>query len=203
MLKFNFHYTFLNFNNSISGADIAAVCNEAALHAARESKKVVDGADLYYAIDRMIGGPEKRDNAMSPTEKKIVAYHEAGHALAGWLLEHTDALLKVSIVPRTNMSLGFAQYTPLDLKLLSKEQLFDRMCMSLGGRVAESLVFNSITQGAQNDLEKVTKIAYAQVQQYGMSETVGLLSFNPQDTSQVLQNLDFGFLLFYWISSKV
>ncbi|KAH9644176.1 hypothetical protein HF086_008665 [Spodoptera exigua] len=123
------------------------------------------------------GGTEKRSHAMSPTEKRVVAYHEAGHALTGWLLEHTDALLKVTIVPRTNMALGFAQYTSSNQKLFNKEELFDRMCMALGGRAAEAIIFNSITSGAQNDLEKVTKIAYAQIQVYGMSQKVGLLSF--------------------------
>lgn len=133
----------------------------------------------------MVGGTEKRDHAMSPSEKKVVAYHEAGHALVGWLLEHTDALLKVSIVPRTNLALGFAQYTPTDQKLYTKEQLFERMCMALGGRVAESLTFNRITTGAQNDLSKVTKMAYAQVQQFGMNDNVGLVSFDEEQTSPV------------------
>ncbi|VVC86282.1 paraplegin [Leptidea sinapis] len=160
-----------------SGADIANVCNEAALHAARYKHTIVRAADLEYAVERVVGGTEKRSHAMSPGEKKIVAYHESGHALVGWLLEHTDALLKITIVPRTNMALGFAQYTPSDQKLFSTEELFDRMCMALGGRAAEAIVFNSITSGAKNDLEKVTKIAYAQVQVYGMSPTVGLLSF--------------------------
>lgn len=160
-----------------SGADIANVCNEAALHAARHKQNIVKAADLEYAVERVVGGTEKRSHAMSPGEKKIVAYHESGHALVGWLLEHTDALLKVTIVPRTNMALGFAQYTTSDQKLYSKEELFDRMCMALGGRAAEAITFNSITSGAQNDLEKVTKIAYAQVRVYGMSPTVGLVSF--------------------------
>lgn len=160
-----------------SGADIANVCNEAALHAARHKQDIVRATNLEYAVERVVGGTEKRSHAMSPAEKKIVAYHEAGHALTGWLLEHTDALLKVTIVPRTNSALGFAQYTTSDQKLYSKEELFDRMCMALGGRAAEAVTFNSITSGAQNDLEKVTKIAYAQVRVYGMSSTVGLLSF--------------------------
>ncbi|XP_012259644.2 paraplegin [Athalia rosae] len=166
-----------------SGADIAAVCNEAALHAARFKKTVVGSLDLEYAVERMVGGTEKRQHAMSPTEKRVVAYHEAGHALVGWMLEHTDALLKVSIVPRTNLALGFAQYTPTDQKLFSKEQLFERMCMALGGRVAESLTFNKVTTGAQNDLSKVTNMAYAQIQQFGMNETVGLISFDQEETS--------------------
>ncbi|XP_022832758.1 paraplegin [Spodoptera litura] len=160
-----------------SGADIANVCNEAALHAARHKQSIVRHTDLEYAVERVVGGTEKRSHAMSPAEKRVVAYHEAGHALTGWLLEHTDALLKVTIVPRTNMALGFAQYTTSDQKLYNKEELFDRMCMALGGRAAEAITFNSITSGAQNDLEKVTKIAYAQIRVYGMSKTVGLVSF--------------------------
>ncbi|XP_033223072.1 paraplegin [Belonocnema kinseyi] len=166
-----------------SGADIANVCNEAALCAARQKKKQVDGTDLAHAIDRVIGGVEKKNHAMAPSEKKVVAYHESGHALVAWLLEHTDALLKVTIVPRTSMALGFAQYVPTDQKLYTKEQLMERMCMMLGGRVAESLTFNKITTGAQDDLNKVTKMAYALVQQYGMSSTVGLISFDPEQTS--------------------
>ncbi|XP_014209365.1 paraplegin isoform X2 [Copidosoma floridanum] len=167
-----------------SGADIANVCNEAALHAARLKKTKVVGDDLLYAVDRVIAGIEKRDSTISPSEKRVVAYHEAGHALVGWLLEHTDALLKVTIVPRTNRALGFAQFTTSDQKLYSKEQLFERMCMAMGGRVAESLTFNKVTTGAQNDLEKVTKMAYAQVQQYGMDEVVGLISFLPEQTDK-------------------
>ncbi|XP_054012405.1 paraplegin [Hylaeus anthracinus] len=166
-----------------SGADIANVCNEAALHAARVKKKSVDGSDLLYAIDRTIGGITKKTNTLTPSTKKVVAYHEAGHALVGWLLEHTDALLKVTIVPRTNLSLGFAQYTQSDQKLQSKEELFQKICMMLGGRVAESITFNQVSTGAENDLQKVTKIAYHQVQQYGMSENVGLISFNEEATS--------------------
>ncbi|OXU17169.1 hypothetical protein TSAR_015243 [Trichomalopsis sarcophagae] len=165
-----------------SGADIANACNEAALHAARLKKTMVTGDDLLYAVDRVVAGIEKRDNTIAPSEKRVVAYHEAGHALVGWLLEHTDALLKVTIVPRTNRALGFSQFTSSDQKLYTSEQLFERMCMTLGGRVAESLTFNKITTGAQNDLEKVTKIAYAQVQQYGMDQIVGPLSFHPEQT---------------------
>nr|CAD7426201.1 unnamed protein product [Timema monikensis] len=167
-----------------SGADIANVCNEAALHAARLKHTMVTGDDLEYAVERVVGGTEKRSHAMSPQEKTVVAYHESGHALVGWMLQHTDALLKVTIVPRTNLALGFAQYMPSDQKLHSEEELFQRMCMALGGRVAESLTFNKITTGAQNDLQKVTKMAYAQVKHYGMSKTVGLMSFPEDDSSR-------------------
>ncbi|XP_076248876.1 SPG7 matrix AAA peptidase subunit, paraplegin [Calliopsis andreniformis] len=166
-----------------SGADIANVCNEAALHAAREQKKVVDSNDLIYAIDRIIGGLTKKSSTLAPPTKRVVAYHEAGHALVGWLLEYTEALLKVTIIPRTNMSLGFAQYSTIDQKLHSKEELFQKICMMLGGRVAESLTFNKITTGAENDLKKITKMAYHQVQQFGMSPSVGLLSFDEESTS--------------------
>ncbi|XP_077301487.1 SPG7 matrix AAA peptidase subunit, paraplegin [Arctopsyche grandis] len=166
-----------------SGADIANVCNEAALHAARSKATIVVGNDLEYAVERLVGGTEKRNHAMSQEEKKIVAYHESGHALVGWLMEYTDALLKVTIVPRTNLALGFAQYTPTDQKLYSKEELDDRMCMALGGRVAEALTFGRITTGAQNDLQKVTNMSYAQVRQFGMSNVIGLVSF-PEESSQ-------------------
>lgn len=109
--------------NGCAGADIANVCNEAALHAARAKQTIVTGADLEYAVERVVGGTEKRSSAMSPAEKRVVAYHEAGHAIVGWLLPTTDALLKVTIVPRTNMALGFAQYTPKDQKLFTKEEV--------------------------------------------------------------------------------
>jgi len=162
-----------------SGADIMNVCNEAALKAARDGLKQVTGAELEYAIERVVGGTEKRSQVMSPAERRVVAFHESGHALVGWLLEHTDALLKVTIVPRTNHTLGFAQYTPNDQHLYNSQQLFDRMCMALGGRCAEALIFNRATTGAQNDLEKITKMAYAQIRTYGMNDTVGLVSFDP------------------------
>ncbi|CAH1780186.1 unnamed protein product [Owenia fusiformis] len=161
----------------MSGADIANICNEAALHAARDQKKVIDVSDFEYAVERVIAGPAKKNTVLSPEEKRVVAYHEAGHALAGWMLKHTDALLKVSIVPRTSSALGFAQYMPTDNKLYSTEQLFEKMCMALGGRVAESLTFNKVTTGAQDDLQKVTNIAYRQVKQFGMNETVGNIAF--------------------------
>lgn len=148
---------------AFSGADIANVCNEAALHAARNSQKKVKAENLEYAVERLVGGTEKRSHALSPVERKVIAYHESGHALVGWLLPNSDVLLKVTIVPRTSLALGFAQYTPSEQQLYTKEELFDKMCMALGGRAAENLIFNSITTGAQNDLEKVTKIAYSQV----------------------------------------
>ncbi|XP_065172580.1 paraplegin [Atheta coriaria] len=180
----NYSQNLAYLTPGFSGADIANVCNEAALHAARYKKKKVLRADLEYAVERLVGGTEKRNHAMSPQDKRVVAYHESGHALVGWMLEHTDALLKVTIVPRTNLALGFAQYIPKNQKLYSKEELFERMCMTLGGRVAESLTFNKITTGAQNDLEKVTKMAYAQVKEYGMTDTVGLLCFPEEEIKE-------------------
>ena len=163
-----------------TGADIANVCNESALNAARTKNSVVRGNDLEYAIERVVGGTEKRTSVMSPTERRVVAYHESGHALVGWLLKYTDALLKVSIVPRTSAVLGFAMNLPSDQKLYSTEELFEKMCMALGGRVAESLTFNRISTGAENDLKKVTEMAYAQIRQFGMDPVVGPLSF-PSD----------------------
>ncbi|XP_032226471.2 paraplegin isoform X2 [Nematostella vectensis] len=160
-----------------SGADIANICNEAALHAARLNKKNVDTKNFEYAVERVIAGMEKRTHTMSPDERRIVAYHEAGHALVGWMLEHTEPLLKVSIVPRTNASLGYAQYLPSDQKLYTTEQLFDRMCMALGGRAAEGKIFRRITTGAEDDLRKVTDMAYRQIITYGMNDRVGNISF--------------------------
>jgi len=137
----------------------------------------VKAANLEYAIERLVGGTEKRSSALDQVERRTVAYHEAGHAIVGWMLPESDVLLKVTIVPRTSLALGFAQYTPKDQKLYSKENLIDKMCMALGGRAAEAMTFNRITTGAQNDLEKVTKIAYAQIRQFGMNEEIGLVSF--------------------------
>lgn len=165
-----------------SGADIANVCNEAALNAARNARKHVIPDDFEYAVERVIAGPEKRSQVLSPAEKRVVSYHECGHALTGWLCEYTDALMKVTIVPRTNNIAGFAQYLPSDRKLQSKEEMFDRMCMVLGGRAAEALIFNTISNGAQNDLQRVTQMAYAQIKQYGMDEELGPISFPDENT---------------------
>jgi len=163
-----------------AGAEIANVCNEAALIAARKNKEAVDMQDFQDAIDRVIGGLEKKNKIISPEEKRIVAYHEAGHAIAGWFLEHADPLVKVSIVPRGVAALGYAQYLPKEQFLYTIEQLEDGMCMTLGGRVAEDIVFGKISTGAQNDLERITKLAYAMVTIYGMNEKVGNVSFNDQ-----------------------
>jgi AFG3 family protein len=161
-----------------AGAEIANVCNEAALIAARKNKEAVDMQDFQDAIDRVIGGLEKKNKIISPEEKRIVAYHEAGHAIAGWFLEHADPLVKVSIVPRGVAALGYAQYLPKEQFLYTIEQLEDGMCMTLGGRVAEDITFGKISTGAQNDLERITKLAYAMVTIYGMNAKVGNVSFN-------------------------
>jgi AFG3 family protein len=163
-----------------AGAEIANVCNEAALIAARRDKQAIDMQDFQDAVDRVIGGLEKKNKIISPEEKRIVAYHEAGHAIAGWFLEHADPLVKVSIVPRGVAALGYAQYLPKEQFLYTTEQLSDGMCMTMGGRVAEDITFNKISTGAQNDLERITKLAYAMVTLYGMSEKVGNVSFNDQ-----------------------
>ncbi|MFS7965115.1 putative peptidase M41, AAA+ ATPase domain, ATPase, AAA-type, core, peptidase, FtsH [Helianthus anomalus] len=160
-----------------AGADIANVCNEAALIAARGEKTKITMEHFEGAIDRVIGGLEKKNKVISKLERRTVAYHEAGHAVVGWFLEHAEPLLKVTIVPRGTAALGFAQYVPSENLLMTKEQLFDMTCMTLGGRAAEQVILGKISTGAQNDLEKVTKMTYAQVAVYGFSEKVGLLSF--------------------------
>jgi AFG3 family protein len=160
-----------------AGAEIANVCNEAALIAARRDKKAVEMLDFQDAIDRVIGGLEKKTKIISPEEKRIVAYHEAGHAVAGWFLEHADPLVKVSIVPRGVAALGYAQYLPKEQFLYQTEQMLDEMCMAFGGRAAEDIVFNKISTGALSDLERITKMAYSMVTVYGMNEVIGNMSF--------------------------
>ncbi|PAV84771.1 hypothetical protein WR25_14629 [Diploscapter pachys] len=169
----------------LTGAAINNICNEAAIHAGSRSSEFVSFKDIEYALDRVLAGPEKRTRTIQEEEREIVAYHEAGHALVGWLLPYTDALLKVTIIPRTSAALGFAQYNPKDRKLFTKEELMDRMCMMLGGRVAELIQFGRCTTGAQDDLSKVTKSAYAQVKIYGMNENVGTLSFPQESELQI------------------
>ena len=160
-----------------AGAEIANVCNEAALIAARRNKTAVDMQDFQDAVDRVIGGLEKKNKIISPEEKKIVAFHEAGHAVAGWFLEHADPLVKVSIVPRGVAALGYAQYLPKEQFLYQTEQLLDEMCMTLGGRAAEEIIFGKISTGALSDLERVTKMAYSIVSVYGMNDKIGNVSF--------------------------
>ncbi|WP_026994259.1 ATP-dependent zinc metalloprotease FtsH [Flectobacillus major] len=160
-----------------AGAEIANVCNEAALIAARRGKTAVDMKDFQEAMDRVIGGLEKKNKLISPEEKKIVAYHEAGHAIAGWFLEHANPLVKVTIVPRGIAALGYAQYLPKEQFLYRTEQLIDEMCVTLGGRAAEDIIFGKISTGAQNDLERITKLAYSMVTIYGMNEKLGNISY--------------------------
>lgn len=159
------------------GADIANICNEAALIAVRKDKTDIDMQDFNDAIDRTIGGLEKKNKLISPEEKKVIAYHEAGHALCGWYLEYAHPLLKVSIIPRGVAALGYAQYLPKEKYIEIEEELLDRMCMTLGGRAAERVVFDRISTGAQNDLDHVTKMAYAMVSIFGMNDKVGNVSF--------------------------
>ena len=160
-----------------AGAEIANVCNEAALVAARRNKSAVDMDDFNHALDRVIGGLEKKNKLISPQEKEIIAYHEAGHAVCGWFLEHASPLVKVTIVPRGIGTLGYAQYLPKEEYITRTEALLDRMCMTFGGRAAEKIIFDKISTGAQSDLDQVTKMAYSMVSVFGMSDEVGQVSF--------------------------
>jgi AFG3 family protein len=170
-----------------AGAEIMNVCNEAALIAARRDADKINMQDFQDAVDRVIGGLEKKTKIISPEEKKIVAWHEAGHAVTGWFLEHADPLVKVSIVPRGAAALGYAQYLPKEQFLYQTEQLIDTMCMTLGGRAAEELIFGKISTGAQNDLERITKMAYSMVTIYGMNERVGQVSFHDPNNEYSFQ----------------
>ncbi len=159
-----------------SGADIANICNEAALIAARKKKKEVDQDDFMEARDRVIGGLERKSKIISPKEKEIIAYHEAGHAVASWYLKNVDSLMKVSIIPR-GKSLGAAWYLPEEHQIITKAQFIDQICASLGGRAAEEVIFNEISSGALDDLEKITKQAYTMIAYYGLDEEIGPISF--------------------------
>ena len=167
-----------------AGADIANVCNEAALIAARRNKQQVDMDDFNYALDRVIGGLEKKNKIISPEEKEIIAYHEAGHAVCGWFLKHASPLVKVTIVPRGIGTLGYAQYLPKEEYITRTEQLLDRMCMTFGGRAAEQVVFQKISTGAQSDLDQVTKMAYSMIAIFGMNPKVGNVSFHGMQQDQ-------------------
>jgi AFG3 family protein len=167
-----------------AGAEIANVCNEAALIAARHGKEAIDMEDFNYALDKVIGGLEKKSKIIAPHEKEIIAYHEAGHAICGWFLEHASPLVKVTIVPRGIGTLGYAQYLPKEEYITRTEQLLDRICMTLGGRAAEEVVFGKISTGAQNDLDQITKIAYSMVSVFGMNEQVGNVSFHGMGQDQ-------------------
>ena len=170
-----------------SGADIANVCNEAALIAARKNKTVVEKQDFLDAVDRIVGGLERKTKIISPVEKKTIAYHEAGHATVSWLLEYASPLLKVTIIPR-GRALGAAWYLPEERQLTTREQIMDEMAYALGGRASEELVFGKISTGALSDLEKITKQAYAMVSFFGMSEKIGNISFYDSSGQS-----DFGF----------
>ena len=159
-----------------SGADIANVCNEAALIAARNGKKFVQKEDFMNAVDRIVGGLEKRSKITTEEERKCIANHEAGHATLSWLLEHANPLVKVTIVPR-GKALGAAWYLPEERQITTREQLQDEMCATLGGRAAEELVLGKISTGASNDLERVTKQAYAMVVYFGMSDKLPNLNY--------------------------
>ncbi len=161
-----------------AGADIANICNEAALIAARKGKSEVHMEDFNDAIDRVIGGLEKKNKIISPEEKKIIAFHEAGHAVCGWFLEHAHPLVKVSIVPRGVAALGYAQYLPKEQFLYTTEQMNDQLVGLFGGRAAEELTFGRISTGAQNDLERITRMAYSMISIYGMNPEVGHVSFH-------------------------
>ncbi|MDA9316915.1 ATP-dependent zinc metalloprotease FtsH [Polaribacter sp.] len=159
-----------------SGADIANMCNEAALIAARQDKKAIEHQDFLDAVDRIVGGLEKKNKVITPKEKKTIAFHEAGHATVSWMLEHAAPLVKVTIVPR-GQSLGAAWYLPAERMIVQTEQMLDEMCATLGGRAAEKIIFNKISTGALSDLEKVTKQARAMVTVYGLNEEVGNITY--------------------------
>ncbi len=159
-----------------SGADIANVCNESALIAARKDKEVVGRQDFMDAIDRIIGGLEKRNKIISPSEKKVIAFHEAGHASVSWLLQYAHPLVKVTIIPR-GKALGAAWYLPEERQITTYEQMFDEMTAALGGRAAEKIIFGKVSTGALNDLEKVTKQAFNMVAYFGLNDKVGNISY--------------------------
>ncbi len=159
-----------------SGADIANICNEAALIAARKKKKIVQKQDFLDAVDRIVGGLEKKNKIISPKEREVIAFHESGHATVSWLVEHASPLIKVTIVPR-GQSLGAAWYLPEERQITTTEQMLDEMCATLGGRAAEEIIFGEISTGALSDLEKVTKQAYAMVAMYGLDDEIGNISY--------------------------
>ena len=173
----NFDVEFMaKHTPGFSGADIANVCNEAALTAARRDKKAVDRQDFLDAVDRIVGGLERKAAIITPAEKRSIAHHEAGHATVSWLLPYANPLFKVTLIPR-GQALGAAWYLPEERKLWTKSQMIDEMCSLIGGRVAEEIVNGEPSTGAQNDLERLTQMAYGMVKDYGMTETVGALSF--------------------------
>ena len=170
-----------------SGAEISNVCNEAAIVAARSDLESVGVKEFEKAIERVIGGIEKK-SVMSLEERKTIAYHEAGHAVAGWFFEHSNPLLKITIIPRSKGSLGFAQYLPDEISLYSREQIIDMICTALAGRVSEEIMFNgTITTGASDDIKKVTQLANGLVTVYGMSTKMGLVGYNSVGSEESFQ----------------
>ena len=163
-----------------SGADLANICNESALLAARNSQPHIESKDIYSALERVIGGPEKRNTTISVEDRKVLAYNECGHIIVSWFNENADLVLNVSLLSRTKSN-TFSQYLPQDKKLYSKEELFDKMCCYFGGRAAETVVFNKASSNSEKDLKRITKLAYAQIESFGMNETVGNMSFPTRD----------------------
>ena len=175
-----------------AGADIANICNEAALLGARKDRPTIEMQDFLEAIERSIAGLEKKNKLINPKEKKVIAFHESGHAIVGWFLENTDPVQKVSIVPRGFGALGYTLQTPMeDRYLMTKQEIVDQICALLGGRVAEEIVFGDISTGAQNDLERITNWAYAMVTVYGMSEKIGYISFADSKNPNYLGGMGF------------
>src|SRR6185312_9433121 len=159
-----------------SGADIANICNEAALIAARSNKKTVTKQDFLDAVDRIIAGLEKKNKIITKNEKRVIAFHEAGHATVSWMLEHASPLIKVTIVPR-GKSLGAAWYLPEERQITTAEQIMDEMCAALGGRAAEEIIFGKVSTGALSDLEKITRQAFASIVYYGLNDKIGNISY--------------------------
>ncbi len=180
-------YALGEMTPGFAGADIANVCNEAALIAARRNKAAVDMGDFNYALDKVIGGLEKKSKIISPEEKNIIAYHEAGHAICGWYLEHASPLVKVTIVPRGIGTLGYAQYLPKDEYITRTEALQDRICMTLGGRAAETIIFGKISTGAQSDLDYITRMSYSMVAVFGMNDKIGNVSYYGMQQDQFVR----------------
>jgi len=161
----------------MSGADISNVCNEAALIASRTDSEAINLTHFELAVEKVIGGLERKSRVLNPEEKNIVAHHEAGHAVVGWFMKYSHPLLKVSIVPRGANTLGYAQYLPTEKYITTEDELNDQICLILGGRVAEKIIFNHLSTGAQDDLKKVTQIVYSMIMEYGMNKKVGHFSF--------------------------
>lgn len=181
----NYSTRLASLSPGMSGADIANICNEAAIYAAREKDSHIDAKHFEYAVERILGGARRKTSSISATERQIIAIHESGRVLVGWMLKATDAPIKVSIIPRTKGSLGYVGTMPTENKLFSPAQLFDYMSMNLGGRAAENLVLGTVSESSENSLKKVTDMAYAQVKHLGFSSSVGNISFADQDETYV------------------